>query len=303
MDLKQLEYFVRVAETGSFTRAAALLAVAQPALSKQVRRLEVELRQTLFNRNGRGILLTQEGTLLLQHAKGIIEQVARARDALDSAKDFPVGKVVIATPQITGKALSAGLVTAFRERFPRASLEIIEGKSRFILEWLLTGRIDIGILYDPPISPLLEITSLTNHELSLFSLASRTKPARGKPVPFKDLDRFPLILPSRPHSIRTLVESEAAKAGIELNVVMQIDGASFILELVQLGHGCTILPAFSLQRTARSRQIQLNDIVSPRLKRSLKVAVSLQRPVTRLARETIKLIRQFLGPGAEIFDR
>jgi LysR family nitrogen assimilation transcriptional regulator len=303
MDLKQLEFFVRVAETGSFTRAAALLAVAQPALSKQVRRLEVELRQTLFNRNGRGVTLTQEGTLLLQHARGIIEQVVRARDVLDSAKHFPVGKVVIATPQITGKALSAGLVTTFRERFPRASLEIIEGKSRFILEWLFTGRIDIGILYDPPVSPLLEITPLANHELSLFSLPSHTKLARGKPVPFKDLGRFPLILPSHPHTIRALVESEAAKAGIELNVAMQIDGASFILELVQLGHGCAILPAFSLQRTVRSRQIQLNDIVSPRLKRSLKVAVSLQRPVTRLARETIKLIRQFLGPGSEIFER
>ncbi len=300
MDLKQLEYFVHVAETGSFTRAATLLHVAQPALSKQVRRLEVELRQTLFTRNGRGIILTHEGSLLLQHAKSIIEQVARARDALDSAKDFPVGKVVIATPQITGKALSAGLVTTFRERFPRASLEIIEGKSRFIHEWLLMGRIDIGILYDPPVSPLLEITPLMTHELSLFSLASRTKLARGKPVPFRELDRFPLILPSHPHTIRTLVETEAAKAGIKLNVAMQIDGASFILELVQLGHGCTILPEFSLQRTGFSRRLQLNDIVSPRLKRSLKVAVSLQRPVTKLARETIKLIRQFLGPGSDI---
>ena len=300
MDLKQLEYFVRVAETGSFTRASVLLAVAQPALSKQIRRLEVELRQTLFNRNGRGIILTQEGTLLLQHAKGIIAQVARARDALDTAKDFPVGKVVIATPQITGKALSAGLVTTFRDRFPRASLEIIEGKSRFIHEWLLTGRIDIGILYDPPASSLLEITPLTTHELSLFSLASRTLWPRSKPVPFRELDRFPLILPSHPHTIRALVETEAAKAGIKLDVVLQIDGASFILELVQLGHGCTILPGFSLQRTGFSRRLQLNEIVSPRLKRSLKVAVSLQRPVTRLARETVKLIRQFLGPGAAI---
>ena len=155
MDLRQLEYFVRVAELGSFTKASILLSVAQPALSKQVRRLEVELRQSLFNRNGRGIILTQEGALLLEHARGIIEQVERARYALSAIKESPVGKVVIATPPITGKALTAGLITTFRERFPKAALEIIEGKSRFIHEWLMMGRIDIGILYDPPASPLL----------------------------------------------------------------------------------------------------------------------------------------------------
>jgi LysR family nitrogen assimilation transcriptional regulator len=303
MDLRQLEYFVRVAELGSFTKASILLSVAQPALSKQVRRLEVELRQTLFNRNGRGIILTQEGALLLEHARGIIEQVERARYALSAIKESPHGKVVIATPPITGKALTAGLITTFRERFPKAALEIIEGKSRFIHEWLMMGRIDIGILYDPPASPLLEIAPLMNHELSLFSLASKSPAAKSKPVQFRDLGKFPLILPGHPHTIRTLVETEAAKAGIKLNVVLEIDGASFILELVQLGHGYTILPDFSLQRSSFSRKLQLNEIVGPRLKRELKVAVSLQRPVTRLARETVKLIRQYLGPGSDFVKR
>src|SRR5258706_5181059 len=303
MDLRQLEYFVRVAELGSFTKASILLSVAQPALSKQVRRLEVELRQSLFTRNGRGIILTKEGALLLDHARGIIEQVGRACYALSAIKDSPVGKVVIATPPITGKALTAGLITTFRERFPKAALEIIEGKSRFIHEWLMMGRIDIGILYDPPASPLLEIAPLMNHELSLFSLASNSPAAKPKPVQFRDLGKFPLILPGHPHTIRTLVETEAAKAGIKLNVVLEIDGASFILELVQLGHGYTILPDFSLRRTSFSRKLQLNEIVGPRLKRELKVAVSLQRPVTRLARETVKLIRRYLGPGSDFVKR
>src|SRR5258708_4863552 len=143
MDLRQLEYFVRVAELGSFTKASILLSVAQPALSKQVRRLEVELRQTLFNRNGRGIILTQEGSLLLEPARGISGQVGGARSALSAIRVWLVGRVVTATPPITGKALTAGLVTTFRERFPKAALEIIEGKSRFIHEWLMMGRIDI----------------------------------------------------------------------------------------------------------------------------------------------------------------
>jgi len=303
VNLKQIEYFLRVAELGSFTRASIMLSIAQPALSKQVRRLEVELGQTLFSRNGRGILLTEEGALLLEHARGIIEQVGRARHALNAIRESPLGKVVIATPAVTGKTMTTDIITTFRRRFPKASLEIIEGKSRFITEWLLTGRIDIAILYDPPVSPLLEIAPLMNHELSLFSLAGKTLAPKGKPVQFRDLGRYPLILPGRPHSIRTLVETEAAKAGVQLNVVLEVDGASFILELVQLGHGHTILPDFSLRRSSLARTLQLNEIVGPRLKRSLKVAVSTQRPVTRLARETVKLIRHYLGTGSDAVKR
>lgn len=298
MDLKQLEYFVRVADLGSFTKASLVLSVAQPALSKQVRRLEVEFRQALFNRTGRGITLTDEGKVFLEYARAIIEQVERARSALNSTRSSPVGQVVIATPAITGRTLATGFIKAFRERFPRASLEIIEEHSRVIQEWLFMGRIDIGILYDPPASPLLEIMPLKSHELSLFSLASNAPFPKGKPVQFRELAKVPLILPSRPHSIRTMVETQAAKTGVELNVVLQVEGAAFILELIRLGNGCTILPDFSLTRTAFAKQIQLNEIVAPRLKRTLKIALSLQHPVSHLTRRTVELLREHLGPAS-----
>ena len=80
MDLKQIEYFVRVAELGSFTRAAQVLGVAQPALSRQVRLLEVELRQNLLTRNGRGATPTEAGQVLLEHGRGILHQVERAKE-------------------------------------------------------------------------------------------------------------------------------------------------------------------------------------------------------------------------------
>jgi LysR family transcriptional regulator, nitrogen assimilation regulatory protein len=302
MDLKQLEYFVRVAELGSFTRASILLSVAQPALSKQIRGLELELRQTLFNRNGRGISLTEEGALLLAHARGIVAQVERARQELRESRGSPLGKVVIATPAITGRALMSGFVTEFRQRFPRASLEIIEGKSRIIREWLLMGRIDIGILYDAPVSQHLELTPLRNDDLLLVSLAAKAVAPKTAPVPFRDLAKFPLILPGRSHTIRRLVESSAAKAGIKLNVVLEVEGAAFILELVQLGHGCTMLPDFSLSRASFPRRLQTNEVAAPRIRRALKMAVCLQRPVARVTRETARLLQKHLGPGSPYFS-
>src|SRR4029453_585172 len=98
MDLKQLDYFVHVAELGSFSKAASLLSIAQSALSHQVRQLEVELKQTLLHRNGRGVTPTDAGKRLLDHARGILMQVNRARDDLAAARGAPVGHVVLGLP-------------------------------------------------------------------------------------------------------------------------------------------------------------------------------------------------------------
>ena len=107
MDLKQLEYFVRVAELGGFTKAAAVLSVAQPALSKQIRQLEVELQRNLLMRNGRGVSLTEEGAMLLSHAKGILEQVDRARQEIRDIQGLPIGKVIVAAPPMTSSRLGS----------------------------------------------------------------------------------------------------------------------------------------------------------------------------------------------------
>ena len=103
-----------------------------------------------------------------------------------------------------------------------------------------------------------------------------------------------MILPAAPHSIRVLLDSQATKAGIALNVVLQVDGAQFILDLVQQGHGYTVLPAFSVTMRNMSDALQQNEIVQPRLTRALSVAISAQRPVTRVARESIELLEQYL---------
>src|SRR5260370_9907125 len=125
MDLKQLEYFRHVAELGSFTRAASFLSVVQPALSRQVRQLEVELGQTLFERNGRGVALTDAGTRLLEHTPGILLQVGRARQDLEDQKNGDSGHFVLGLPPTLGRSVTAPLLKAFGRLMPNARLATV----------------------------------------------------------------------------------------------------------------------------------------------------------------------------------
>ncbi len=149
MDLKQLEYFVNVVDLGGFSRAGRLLGIAQPAISRQIRSLEVELRQNLLLRNGRGAAPTEAGKRLLEHARGILQQVDRARREVDETKDAPVGHVVVGLPPTVARHLTLPVVREFRQRYPGGSLSIVEGLSATIHEWLLVGRVDVGVVYNP----------------------------------------------------------------------------------------------------------------------------------------------------------
>jgi LysR family nitrogen assimilation transcriptional regulator len=296
MDLKQLKYFVHVAEFGGFTKAAVALGVPQPTISRLVRQLEVQLRQNLLIRNGRGARLTEEGNVLLDHAKGILQQVERAHQDITGIKGSPIGKVIVGAPPTAGKGFILQLVSTFRERFPQASLELIEAKSWVIQEWLETGRIDIGILYDPRPSALIEITVLGGEGVFLVSSQSKTRLRKQARIPLSDLGKYPLILPSLPHAMRAAAETAAGRAGIKLNVVLQVEGTPFILALVQAGHGCTMLSRHVVQESM-IRDLQVNEIIRPRIKRTTAIALSSQRRITHLTRETVKLIKLYSKQG------
>ena len=149
MDLKQLEYFVRVAELGSFTKASNLLDIAQPALSRQIRLLETELRQNLLIRNGRGVAVTDAGKVLLEHGRGILHQVDRAKEDVSMVRGTLAGRVALGLPPSMAKIINLPLTREFRKMMPDAKLSIIEGLSVAMQESLLAGRLDIALLYNP----------------------------------------------------------------------------------------------------------------------------------------------------------
>ena len=296
MDLKQLDYFVHVADASSFSKAAQLLSVAQPALSRQIRALEVELRQTLFLRNGRGVTLTPPGVRLLAHARGILQQVQRVRAELDESRTAPVGRVAVGLPPTAGRVLSGPLVTEFRSRFPRADISIVEGLTVHILEWLAQGRVDVGVVYNPPSSPNVEFVPLAEQPLCLIGLAAPGRGAgRGSAVMLKSLPEFPLIIPSRPHTVRMLVDSRLAALGLKPQIALEVDGVGAILDLVQRGHGFAVLARSALVEAGDGAKLVARPIVRPALRSVMAVATSAQRPLTQMAKQAVSLLKR-LGP-------
>lgn len=293
MDLKQLEYFVRVAEMGSFTRAAIALDVAQPALSRQVRLLEVELRQSLLVRNGRGATPTEAGQLLLEHGRGILHQVERAREELGRVRGALAGRVALGLPPSIAKVLAVPLVHAFRERMPEASLSISEGLSTAMRESLASGRLDVAVLYNPGTSSDIEVMPLAAESLFLVQARGSGKAAgSSRAVPLEDVATLPLVIPSRPNAIRMLVESELANLGLRPTIALEIDGVSSILELVAEGTGSAILSRNAVQTSARPQAFTMRPIGTPPLRSQLSLAVSSLRPATLTQQATVELIRE-----------
>jgi LysR family nitrogen assimilation transcriptional regulator len=293
MDLKQLEYFVRVAELGSFTRAAIELDVAQPALSRQVRLLEVELRQNLLVRNGRGAVPTEAGKLLLEHGRGILHQVERARDDLGRLRGGLSGRVAVGMPSSVARVLTVPLTRAVRESLPEARLSISEGLSASLQQGLISGRLDLVVLYNAQPSRELDLTPLLEEDLLLVRARPpglHEDPPPG-PIDLAEVAKLPLVIPTRPNAIRMHVESALADIGCRPNVVLEIDGVSAILDLVLDGAGCAILSRNALLNTPRPSAYTAQQIGSPPLRIRLSLATSLQRPATPVQKATLDLIR------------
>ena len=291
MDLKQLEYFVRVAEVGSFTRAANALNIAQPALSRQIRLLEVELHQNLLTRNGRGATPTEAGKLLLEHGRGILHQISRAKEELGRVRGALAGRVAIGMPPSVSKIIAVPLIREFRKTMPDATLSLMEGLSVAMHEALLTGRLDIALLYNATPAPGIELTPLVDEPLFLVERLTAKTPARPKPVALRELADFPLVIPSRPHAIRMQVEMELAAVGRRPDVVLEIDGVATILDLVRDGAGCAILSRNAVSTSTHPKAFICRPITGPAMRSKLMSAMSSQRPATLTQKAILQLIQ------------
>jgi len=287
MDLKQLAYFVRVAELGSFTRASVALDIAQPALSRQIRLLEVELRQNLLTRNGRGALPTEAGQLLLKHGRGILHQVELAREELGAVRGALAGRVSIGLPPSLSRLITVPLTHAFKQHLPQAHLTLTEGFSVLMLEGLRVGNLDMAVVYDAAYSPDVEISMLHTEALVLISktTAAKQQKAKRQPIELKDVADLPLILPSRPNAFRMLVDSEMNAIGRKPQITLEVDGLNAILSLVKEGLGHAVLPSYTLSNFDDPSPFTLRSITQP----SIMSQLMLVRAARRSSTETQKI--------------
>ena len=307
MDFKQIQYFVQVAELGSFTRAASVLRVAQPALSRQVRTLEVELRQPLFERNGRGVTLTEAGKRLLAHGRGILQQLERARQDLEEQRGAASGLLSIGLPPSVSRTLTAPLVEAFREQFPRATLSIVEGLSTYTLEWLAQGRIDCAVVYNATPAAAFELLPVLEERLYLVSARGpRLGPGTaatlvGGPVALAAVAARELVIPSRPHAMRMRLETVLAQAGLKPRVALEIDSVPAMLDLVQRHptQGLhAVLSLNALRGSGHETALRARPITvaagQPPLATTLWLATSAQRPRGPLLEQALPLLGALL---------
>jgi LysR family nitrogen assimilation transcriptional regulator len=311
LDLRQLRYFVAIVENGSFSKAAAVLNVAQPALSLHVRNMEADLETQLLFRSPHGVLPTEAGEILLRNARVIIDQFAFAAEEIRGHEVEPSGEVRLGLPGTISQILSVPLIIAARKRYPRIKLTIAEAMSGFITEWIREAKIDLAVLYIPVQDRTLASHSVLSEQLCLLGpvdpMQGYKLPADG-PIAYKQVAELPLILPSLNHGLRELLEGVAGKSGLPLNTIIDVDSYGNIKELVEEGMGYSVLPFNAIAREVQDGRLKSWPIRKPELQRDVYLVHASDRPmpnavtvIEALCRETLlELVDTGRWRGAQV---
>ncbi|EEG09635.1 LysR family transcriptional regulator [Pseudogulbenkiania ferrooxidans] len=279
MDIKQLRALIAVAETGSVTRAAEMLHVVQPAVSRQLRLLEEDIGAALFERGRYGMELTEQGEILAEYTRRALRELDRARAEIQPTSATIQGIVTIGLLPSTADLLASPLLTTVSSLYPGVRLRISIGFAGHLQNWLESGEVDAALLYDPKPSPMLNVSPLLEENLWVVGPASSNFAAE-RPVSLAELAGVPLILPSAPHALRTLVEHAFALAKQEVKVVVETNAMSVQRNLVLAGHGLTILPSIAVADDIARGLLKAAPLTSPELQRKIVLALPNTRRVT-----------------------
>jgi LysR family nitrogen assimilation transcriptional regulator len=223
------------------------------------------------------------------HARGLFDGVARARADMRERHLSPRGRLTIGLPPRVAHTITTDLVQSFRQQFPDAAISISEGLSAPLREWLIAGRLDMAILFDPPHSPQLMIETLLREDLVLIS---------AQPLPKKiklaEVVQYDLIMPSGQHALRQLLEQEAQPRGLSLRVVAEVDSIQTVSPLVARGVANTVLPVSALKSWPGKTPPHVARIYAPHIKNKFTVAVPKARPSTQLTRYGLQLLKKLV---------
>lgn len=291
MDLQQLRNFLKIVEIGTFTGAAGACGLSQPALSQQVARLEVELGCPLFERMGRRVALTEAGEMLRVKAEQII---ALVDDTIKEVKDDgETGRVVVAAIPTIAPYLLPDVLKGFRERFPRARVEVNEEVTESLIRRLQRGEVDVGLLATPVEAPHLELEPLFEEELLLVIPSGHPLDGRES-VGLGELKAEPFVMLEEAHCLSGQIRNFCQRRRFQPIATGTASQLATIQELVALGHGVSFVPEMARRKDAGDRRVYVS-VADQQPTRTIAACWNAYRYQSRLMRSFLHLLRESHG--------
>lgn len=283
MNLKQLETFMLVANLGSLSRAAKTLDIAQSLVSRQLAQLEAEWGDRLFERTGRGVVLTDFGRRVQPEAGLLLGQADRLQTVVKETAGVLAGTVHVGVLPSMARHLLPLLFMDLSVRAPAVRLHVTEGFSGSLDEQLGSGRLDMIVVNRYGASTERGEDALG--VVDTFLVGPPDHPAcQGRTIPFKKLAGLPLVLPSTPNGLRSTLDHIARDQGVTLDVVMEVDTQTTMKDVVASGRALTILPALAVQDECGDGRLAAVRISKPFIKRTIALGFTKQRPLSKAAR-------------------
>lgn len=242
MELRQLRYFVSIADHGSISRASAVLHIAQPALSNQIRALEGDLGVSLLTRSPQGVSLTDVGKRFYDHAQAILKQAQDARASVGHAANSPAGTVALGIPQSVSGVLALPLLKIARLRYPAITLQLTEETTGNLLEPVRSGRLNLAILFDERQYRLLNAIPLVDEQLIFIASPGAIAEMSLKRLNLHTALSSHLILPDRQNGVRPIIDAAAREASIEIPDIVEINSIAILRSALLADIGVTIGP-------------------------------------------------------------
>jgi len=286
LDLRQLYYFLALAEHGSISAAAESLGMAQPSLSENIAKLERRLGVQLAIRGARGVEMTEAGTTLVARGRQLLQSAQSLVDSVQTIGTSAAGLVSVALPPSVGLVLAVPLAETIKAEMPEVHLQLSEGMSRSILERVENETLHLGCVYDVPDASLFTFQPLYTEEMFLITAPDNWPEPIGpdgralRPIQVEELSGLPLVMPHNSHGARTLVERFARLKGAKLNIAMEIDALPHIAEMCCRASAYSILPEASVVHLVREGRLALVPIEGVKMERTAYLVRKRSRPVS-----------------------
>lgn len=283
------------------SQAARTLGVAQPALSHNIASLETILGTKLFIRSSQGMTLTEDGSLLLEHAHAILSCVAIAEDQLlNRVSDLSGPPVSVGLIPSLTEAFAVPMLERLRQKFPNFRLRLLDGLSDQIESWLLNGELQIGFSTLPKHSSRLVVEHLCDEHLCLVAAPGVVQSA-GSTISLSEVIGIPLILNPQPNSVRILLETAAADQGHDLEPWLEFTSFPAIKEAVRRRFGCSVLSWSAIAEDVAEGRLAAYQIVDPPLRRPLQLLSARDHALSHSSRimkdEILILAHEFVREG------